>query len=130
MIQIDLWLYGPLARFGGDADQGSHAHLEFELPDGATVQDLLDRLGMPLEKKGITFINRQLSDMPGVGSDLGRELMGGDRVAIFHEKSMWPYQYRHDAVTSDDLKQAIDWRGQGLRHSYAPPQQDEDADPS
>lgn len=127
MIQIDLWLYGPLARFGGDADQGSHAHLAFELPGGATVQDLLDRLGMPLEKKGITFINRQLSDMPGVGSDLRRELIDGDRVAIFHEKSMWPYQYRHDAVTSDDLKEAIDWRDQGLHHSYAPSQDDEEA---
>ncbi len=128
MITIDLWLYGPLARYGGDADVGSHAHLEYELADGATVQDMMDKLGMPLERKGITFINRQLSDMPGVGSDLGRVLLDGDRVAIFHEKSMWPYQYRHGAVASDDLKEAIDWRDKGLHHSYAPTEEDEDTD--
>lgn len=118
MIEIDLWLYGPLARYGGEADEGSHAHLMLSLSPGATVQDLLDRIELPLDEKGITFINRQLSDMPGLAADLTRELADGDRVAIFHTNSMWPYQYRHDAVTSPQLKEALERQQGDLHHSY------------
>ena len=118
MIKIDLWLYGPLARYGGEADEGSHAHLDREWPDGTTMQALLDQLELPLEEKGITFINRELSDMPGLAADLERELADGDRVAIFHTKSMWPYQYRHDTATSEEFKQAIRDKNQDLHHSY------------
>jgi hypothetical protein len=118
MIEIELWLYGPLSRYGGEANQGSHAQLQLELPAGTTMAALLARLGLPLEEKGITFINRQLSDMPGLQADLERQLGDGDRVAIFHTKSMWPYQYRHDAVTSPELKQALQRKDKGLHHSY------------
>lgn len=118
MIEIELWLYGPLARYGGAASQGSHARLDMELPSGCTLRDLVAQLELPLEEKGITFINRQLSDMPGLAADLERELADGDRVAIFHTKSMWPFQYRHEAATSRELQQAMDRRQGGLRHSY------------
>ncbi len=118
MIKIELWLYGPLARYGGPASQGSHARLDMELPAGSTLRDLVAQLELPLEEKGITFINRQLSDMPGLAADLERELADGDRVAIFHTKSMWPFQYRHEAATSRELQQAMDRRQVGLRHSY------------
>jgi len=33
--------------------------------------------------------------MPGLQPDLGHALRDGDRVALFHLKSMWPFQYRH-----------------------------------
>lgn len=118
MITVDLWLYGPLAQYGGDANEGSHAHLALPLPAGATMQTMLDRLGLPLDEKGITFINRQLSDMPGLAADLGRELAEGDRVAIFHTKSMWPFQYRDRAASSPKLQEALRRQGGALHHSY------------
>ncbi len=118
MIKIEVWLYGPLSRYGGPADQGSHAELHLELPAGTRMQELLAQLGLPLAEKGITFINRQLSDMPGLGADLERELLDGDRVAIFHEKSMWPFQYRHDAAASPELREAMRRKDGGLHHSY------------
>ncbi len=118
MIKVELWLYGPLARYGGEANQGSHAQMDLELSAETTMEDLLARLGLPLEEKGITFINRKLSDMPGLAADLGRELLDGDRVAIFHNKSMWPFQYRHEAAASPELQQAMQRQDQGLHHSY------------
>jgi len=118
MIKVELWLYGPLARYGGEANQGSHAQMDLELSAETTMEDLLARLGLPLEEKGITFINRKLSDMPGLAADLGRELLDGDRVAIFHNKSMWPFQYRHEAPASPELQQAMRRQDQGLHHSY------------
>ena len=118
MITIDLWLYGPLARYGKEANEGSHAHLNPSLPAGSTVGSLLDWLGLPLEEKGITFINRQLSDMPGLAADLDRELADGDRVAIFHTKSMWPFQYRHEANSSPELQQALQQQSSPFHHSY------------
>jgi hypothetical protein len=118
MISIDLWLYGPLAKYGGSADRGSHANLTLEFPDGSTMQQLMDRLNLPSEEKGITFINWKLSDMPGLAADRDHELHDRDRVAIFHIKSMWPFQYRHDAAVSPELKKAMSVRDGGLHHSY------------
>ncbi len=80
------------------------------------MSDLLERLEMPLEKKGITFINGQLTDMPGLAADLERELQDGDRVAFFHERSMWPFQYRCGASTGSELEEAMKKRG-FLHHS-------------
>ena len=120
MVKIELWLYGPLARYGGEADQGSHAQLHLELPAGTTMEALLARLGLPLDEKGITFINRQLSDMPGLQADLERQLADGDRVAIFHTKSMWPFQYRHGATLTDEMAHAMDAeKDHGMHHSYS-----------
>ncbi|MBN1314146.1 MAG: MoaD/ThiS family protein [Anaerolineales bacterium] len=118
MISIDLWLYGPLAKYGGSANRGSHANLTLEFPDNSTMQQLMDRLDLPADEKGITFINRQLSDMPGLAADRNHELHDGDRVAIFHTKSMWPFQYRHDVAASPELKEAMRLRDGGLHHSY------------
>ena len=39
-ITVDLWLYGVLARYGGDADQGSYANLQLRLPEGSTLRDI------------------------------------------------------------------------------------------
>lgn len=82
------------------------------------MRDLLTVLGLPLSEKGITFVNGQLTDMPGLAVDLDRRLEDGDRVALFHDRSMWPFQYRLGASVSPELGQAmLSSEGGALRHS-------------
>lgn len=106
-IILDVWLYGPLSRYGGDANRGHSAHLSVELPAEATLADLLARLHLPTEERGITFINGDLSAMPGLQPDLDHPLQDGDRVALFHLKSMWPFQYRDGAALVPELAAAM-----------------------
>jgi hypothetical protein len=118
-ITLDVWLYGVLARYGGDANQGGYANLKPCLPQGSTVADLLARLKMPTAERGITFINGQLSAMPGLQPDLGHVLSDSDRVAFFDPTSMWPFQYRHGAAMIPEMAQAMSAeRDGGLHHSY------------
>jgi sulfur carrier protein ThiS len=118
-IAVDVWLYGNLARYGNDAEQGSFANLQIRLPERTTMADLLAHLGMPTEERGITFINGQLSAMPGLQPDLGHILHDGDRVAFFDLKSMWPFQYRHGAMLTDEMARAVDAeKDHGLHHTY------------
>ncbi len=114
-ITVDVWLYGPLARYGGEAASKSHANLQPELPAGNRIRDLLEHLGLPTEERGITFINGNLSAMPGLQPDLDHALQDGDRVAFFHLKSMWPYQYRDGAALAPGLARAVA-RKKGLFH--------------
>jgi sulfur carrier protein ThiS len=106
-MQIEVWLYGPLARYGGEAAKKSYASLHLELPVGSEVRDLLEQLGLPTEERGITFINGDLSAMPGLQPDLDQPLEDGDRVAFFHLKSMWPAQYRDGAALAPGLARAM-----------------------
>jgi len=118
-IVVEVWLYGVLAAHGGEARQGSFANLQVSLPDGGTMADLLETLNMRTEERSITFINGQLSAMPGLQPDLGHILFDGDRVGFFDPKSMWPFQYRHGAVLTDDMARAMDVeKDHGLRHTY------------
>lgn len=105
-ITIDTWLYGPLARYGDDPANRVFANVHPELPASSTLGDLLAQLGLPTEERGITFINGALSAMPGVQPDLGHVLSNGDRVALFHRKSMWPFQYRHGVATTPEFAAA------------------------
>jgi hypothetical protein len=114
MIKLEVWLYGPMSRYAGE--EGSHARLDLEVPAGAKMREVLERLGIPVEKKGITFVNGQLTDMPGLAADLDLKLQDGDRVAFFHERSMWPFQYRFGASTNPELMAAMQRRGL-LHHS-------------
>jgi hypothetical protein len=107
-ITVDVWLYGPLARYGGEAASTSHANLRSELPAGSRICDLLEHLALPTEERGITFINGNLSAMPGLQPDLDHPLEDGDRVAFFHLKSMWPAQYRNGAALAPDLARAME----------------------
>lgn len=107
-ITVDIWLYGPLARYGDEAAKKSHANLEIEMTAGSRIRDLLEHLGLPTEERGITFINGDLSAMPGLQPDLDHPLEDGDRVAFFHLKSMWPAQYRDGAGLAPDLARAMD----------------------
>jgi len=117
-IIIDTWLYGELAHYGGQADQGSFANLLVSLPEGSTVKDLLAALEMPTEERGLTFINGNLSALPDVQPDLDHILLNGDRVAFFHLRSMWPYQYRQGAAMISELSTTLNSRtDQGLHHT-------------
>jgi len=107
-ITVDVWLYGPLARYGGEAARKAHANLQLELPADSRVRDLLAHLALPTEERGITFINGDLSAMPGLQPDLDHLLEDGDRVAFFHLRSMWPCQYRHGAARIPEMARAMD----------------------
>ena len=118
-IVVDVWLYGTLGRYGNERKQKSFANLQVKLPQGSTMADLLALLGMKTEERGITFINGQLSAMPGLQADLGHILCDGDRVAFFDLKSMWPFQYRHGAMLTDEMARAMDAeKDRGLHHTY------------
>ncbi len=119
-IALDVWLYGALACYGGGTEQGSFANIQMRLPEGSTMADLLAHLRMPTEERGITFINGRLSAMPGLQPDLGHLLRDGDRVGLFDLKSMWPFQYRHGAMLTDEMARAMDGeKDHGLRHMYS-----------
>ena len=118
-VIVDVWLYGTLARYGGERQQPSFANMQFSLPHGSTLAALLARLGLPTEERGITFINGQLSAMPGLQPDLGHILHDGDRIGLFDPKSMWPFQYRHGAAMTDEMTQAMATeKDDGLHHTY------------
>jgi hypothetical protein len=118
-ITVDVWLYGTLVRREGKGGQESFANLKVSLPEGSTITDLLSRLKMQTEDRGITFINGKLSAMPGLQPDLVHILCDGDRVGFFDLKSMWPFQYRHGAAMIDEMAQAMNVeKDQGLHHTY------------
>lgn len=110
-MTIDVWLYGPLAQYGGERAKKSHAYLQVELPAESCLRDLLEKLQLPTEERGITFINGDLSAMPGLQPDLDHALQDGDRVAFFHLKSMWPFQYRHGAGQTPEFGRAMQSKG-------------------
>jgi hypothetical protein len=118
-IVVDTWLYGNIAIYGGDANQGSFANPHISLPENGTIGDLLAYLKMPTEERGITFINGDLSAMPGMQPDLNHVLKDGDRVAFFHLKAMWPFQYRHGAAMIPEMATAMfSSKDSGLHHTY------------
>ena len=106
LIAISVRLYGPLARYAGPSAGLSHATLTVNLPVGSRVCELLEHLSLPTHERGITFINGDLSAMPGLQPDLDHVLADGDRVAFFHLQSMWPAQYRHGAALAPGLERA------------------------
>ena len=118
-IHVEVWLYGPLARYAGEQSQGSYAELHLEFPTGSTMQNLLDRLGLSLEEKGITFVNGDLAALPGLDTDRDLVLHDGDRVGISHRKSMWPFQYRFGANLTPQLQETFrQQQDQAVHHAY------------
>ena len=89
-MHLDIWLYGDLARRGGREAPLGYAHLELAMPVGSRMQQLLDILDIPTEERGITFINGDLSAMPGLQPDLEHircavrtsQLRAGDVVLV------------------------------------------------
>ncbi len=118
-VSVEVWLYGPLARYGKEADEGSFAKVRIDLPDGSTMGDLLKKLEIHEEERGITFVNGQLSAMPGLKLDLNHILKDGDRVGIFHLQSMWPFQYRHGVKMTEEMERVVSGgQDAGLHHNY------------
>jgi hypothetical protein len=121
-ITVDVWLYGVLRFYGGDAAEAAHANLKVRLPAGSTMSDLLARIGVPTEKRGITFISGNLSAMPGLQPDLGHVLQDGDRLGLFDPTSMWPFQYRHGAAMIPEMARILnESEDHGLHHAYDKP---------
>jgi hypothetical protein len=116
-VVVDTWLYGKLSKYGGEAAQPSFANLQVSLPEGSTLKDLLARLAIPTEERGISFINGQLSAMPGMQPDLGHVLGNNDRVALFDPTSMWPFQYRHGIAMVGEMSEAMSSRQDGGLHT-------------
>ena len=87
-------------------------HLTEILKDN--MADLLSYLEMPTEERGITFVNGELSAMPGLQPDMGHILHDGDRVAFFHLKSMWPFQYRHGVPMISEMAEIMHDSGTDL----------------
>ncbi len=118
-FHIEVWLYGPLARYAGEASQGSYAQLDVELPAGSTVGDLIRQLGIPAAERGITFVNGNLAALPGLAADLNLVLKENDRVGISHPNSMWPFQYRFGAGVTSQLQEALHrQQNGGVHHAY------------
>lgn len=118
-IVLDVWLYGGLSQYGGQANKGSFANPKVTLPEGSTMRDLLAYLQMPTEERGITFINGDLSAMPNMQPDLDHVLGDNDRVAFFHLQSMWPFQYRHGIAMAKEMSAAMHASdNQGIHHTY------------
>ena len=115
-ITVDVWLYGALARYGGPDASKSFANVAVSVPEGTTLRGLLEQISLPTSERGITFIDGQLSAMPGLQPDLDHTLQDGMRIGMFDRKSMWPFQYRHGASMVPELAQALDERG--LHHTY------------
>ncbi len=117
-IRVEIWLYGPLARYAVE-DAADYARIDLELPSGSTLADLVHRLGIPAEERGITFVNGNVAAFPGVEVDEKVVLQDGDRVGLFHRRSMWPFQYRFGAAMRPELQEALRRRPDGgIRHSY------------
>lgn len=117
-IKLDLHLYGKLAGYANSETPG-YAHLNIALPGNSRMRDLLNYLKIPSEERGITFINGNLSALPGLQPDLDHIINNNDRIALFDLKSMWPFQYRHGVVMIDELSKKLKTQdGKRLHHSF------------
>ncbi len=126
-VRLDVWLYGPIARYGGAADQGSYAHLDMTMPKGTTLGDLLRHLGIPEEERGIVFISGKIAAFTGMSAGLDAVLRDGDRVGVFHSRTMWPFQYRLGAAMTPELQEALSRREDGwIHHAYRVPSGEEE----
>ena len=113
-INIDLALYGSLARIGGGKYVATMKHA---IPSGSKIKDLFTELNIAPDEKSYVFINAVLCDMPGLNTSLEEELHEGDHVGIFSKGYMWPYQYRDGARMSNRLRKVLDKRW-ALHHTY------------
>ncbi|MCA1954519.1 MAG: MoaD/ThiS family protein [Anaerolinea sp.] len=118
-MHIELWLYGSLSTYANQNKQAGFGLLKVELPENATLADLLKSQNIPTAERGITFINGNLSALPGFQPDLQHPLQDNDRVALFDLRSMWPFQYRNGAAMIEEMRQAIsDDPNQLLHHQF------------
>lgn len=67
---IDLRLFAGLQRFNPASPES------YPIEPGTTIQELLEAIGVPLEKAKLIFVN-------GLKKELNFTLNGGERVGIF-----------------------------------------------
>ena len=82
-ITIDVWLYGPLAEYGGEANAGSFANLPVTLPTGSTVADLLARLGLPTAEPRDHLCQRPTERHAGPAARSGAPFAGQRPRSVF-----------------------------------------------
>lgn len=73
-MRVIVKLYATLTQYREGVKAGKP--IEFELPDGATVQDLIRELKIPHEQTRVTFVN-------GIIQEAEWGLKEGDEVGIF-----------------------------------------------
>lgn len=115
-MKIDVWLYGVLSQYASEKAEKGFASVHVDLPQGATIAVLLESLKMPTEERGITFLNGNLSALPGLQPDLDQVLEDGDRISFFDHRSMWPFQYRHGAAMASGLNQILNTDPETIMH--------------
>lgn len=74
MIEIEVRLYATLHKYSPEAGIGEAVILQ--MPEGASLADLLVRLGVPESEMKTAFVNNRPQDE-------GYLLCDGDRVALF-----------------------------------------------
>ena len=115
-MNIEVWLYGVLSQFASEKAEKGFASVNLDLPDNATVSVVLSKINMPTEERGITFINGNLSALPGLQPDLDQQLNDGDRISFFDHRSMWPFQYRHGAAMASGLNNILNSDPEVIMH--------------
>ncbi|MGQ9492648.1 MAG: MoaD/ThiS family protein [Anaerolineae bacterium] len=73
-MRVRVKLYASLSQHRADVSPGQP--LEMELPDEATVGDLVNRLKLPQEEVRVAFVN-------GRARHMSWPLQNGDEVGIF-----------------------------------------------
>ncbi|MDI6901359.1 MAG: MoaD/ThiS family protein [Anaerosomatales bacterium] len=73
-MHVDVALFAHLAAFQPDG-KGGRAPRSFELPDGTTIAEVIETLGLP-DQPRVVFVN-------GRHAEEDAALHDGDRLAIF-----------------------------------------------
>lgn len=73
-MQVTVKLYATLRHYGRGQQAGTP--FEIELPEQATIQDLIQQLKIPLEETRITFVN-------GIIQETHWKLKNGDVIGMF-----------------------------------------------
>ena len=71
MARVSIHLYASFRACAGGASE-----VELDVEPGETVQQVLERLGVPVEQTRIVFVDSR-------AADLGQPLSGGERVGVF-----------------------------------------------
>ena len=71
-MKIELRLHGDFRKYIG----GSHDTLDLEIPDGTTINDVLEQLGVEDRDFWMSAVNREVAERTAVLHD-------GDRVEFF-----------------------------------------------
>lgn len=74
MIRVKVKLFATLRRYYPELGVGEG--IDLELPEGATVGQLVQRLGLPSDHVRVVFVN-------GIARDDSHPLADGDEIGVF-----------------------------------------------